>query len=30
MHARTEVDHTQARLLHRVLVKGGPVIPAAD
>ena len=26
MHARTEVDHTQARLLHRVLVKGGPVI----
>jgi taurine dioxygenase len=28
MHARTEVDHTQARLLHRVLVKGGPVIPA--
>lgn len=26
MHARTEVDHTQARLLHRVLVQGGPVI----
>ena len=26
MHARTEVDHRQARLLHRVLVKGGPVI----
>lgn len=25
MHARTEVDHTQPRLLHRVLVKGGPV-----
>ena len=31
MHARTEVDHTQARLLHRVLVKGGPVIaPRAE
>lgn len=28
MHARTQVDHTQARLLHRVLVRGGPVIPA--
>ena len=28
MHARTEVDHTQARLLHRVLVKGGPLISA--
>jgi taurine dioxygenase len=28
MHARTQVDHTQARLLHRVLVQGGPVIPA--
>jgi taurine dioxygenase len=30
MHARTQVDHTQARLLHRVLVRGGPVIPAWD
>jgi taurine dioxygenase len=28
MHARTEVDHTQARLLHRVLVKGTPLISA--
>jgi hypothetical protein len=28
MHARTEVDHTQARLLHRVLVKGSPLISA--
>jgi taurine dioxygenase len=28
MHARTEVDHTQARLLHRVLVKGTPMISA--
>ncbi|MCG8545988.1 MAG: TauD/TfdA family dioxygenase [Alphaproteobacteria bacterium] len=26
MHSRTEVDHTQARLLHRVLVQGGPPI----
>jgi len=26
MHARTAVDHTQARLLHRVLVQGGPVV----
>ena len=28
MHARTEVDHTQARLLHRVLVRGSPLISA--
>jgi len=26
MHARTQVDHTQARLLQRVLVKGDPPI----
>lgn len=28
MHSRTEVDHTQARLLNRVLVQGAPLISA--
>lgn len=28
MHSRTQVDHTQARLLHRVLVQGEPPIAA--
>lgn len=28
MHRRTEVDPTQARLLHRTLVQGGPFISA--
>jgi taurine dioxygenase len=28
MHARTPIDHTQPRVLHRVLIKGEPVISA--
>ena len=28
MHARAPVDHSQARILHRTLIKGDPVISA--
>ena len=28
MHARSEVDHTQPRVLHRALIKGEPIISA--
>ena len=30
MHARAPVDHSQARVLHRTLIKGDPVISAWD
>ena len=30
MHARSPVDHSQARVLHRTLIKGDPVISAWD
>ena len=30
MHQRNEVDHTQARVMHRALVKGDPVVSAWD
>jgi len=30
MHARSPVDHTQPRVLHRALIKGEPVISAWD
>lgn len=29
LHARTQVDPTQAREMHRTLIKGEPVVPAA-
>ena len=30
MHARSEIDHTQPRVLHRALIKGEPIISAWD